>query len=73
MRRSFVITATGASCRLRSPRISRQQEYEGIKDKLPPGMMVRPVYVRIYPNGKVAGQIIGYTGKTGRNPGRHCR
>ena len=44
------------------------QEYDGIKDKLPPGMMVRPVYVRIYPNGKVAGQIVGYTGKTGRNP-----
>src|SRR6266545_6324863 len=45
-----------------------QQEYEKIKGDLPPGMMVRPVYVRIYPNGKVAGQIIGYTGKTGRNP-----
>src|SRR6476646_10870535 len=44
------------------------QEYEGIKDKLPPEMMVRPVYVRIYPNGKIAGQIVGYTGKTGRNP-----
>src|SRR5213595_3923989 len=44
------------------------QEYEGTKDKLPPGMMLRPVYVRIYPNGKVAGQIVGYTGKTGRNP-----
>src|SRR5882757_8064017 len=44
------------------------QEYSGIKDKLPPGMIVRPVYVRIYPNGKVAGQIVGYTGKTGRNP-----
>src|SRR5437773_1267307 len=45
-----------------------QQEYEKIKDQLPAGMTVRPVYVRIYPNGKVAGQIIGYTGKTGRNP-----
>src|SRR5216110_3661299 len=44
------------------------QDYEKIKDDLPPGMMVRPVYVRIYPNGKVAGQIIGYAGKTGRNP-----
>ena len=44
------------------------QEYDGIKDKLPPSVMVRPVYVRIYPNGKVAGQIVGYTGKTGRNP-----
>jgi penicillin-binding protein 2 len=45
-----------------------QQEYEKIKDNLPPAMVVRPVYVRIYPNGKLAGQIIGYTGKTGRNP-----
>jgi penicillin-binding protein 2 len=45
-----------------------QQEYDKIKDNLPPGMMVRPIYVRIYPNGKLAGQIIGYTGKTGRNP-----
>ena len=44
------------------------QEYEPIKDNLPSGIMVRPVYVRIYPNGKIAGQIIGYTGKTGRNP-----
>ena len=45
-----------------------QLEYEQIKDNLPPGMIVRPIYVRVYPNGKVAGQIIGYTGKTGRNP-----
>jgi len=45
-----------------------QQEYEKIKGELPPGMMVRPIYVRVYPNGKLAGQIIGYTGKTGRNP-----
>src|SRR5438045_9755645 len=31
-------------------------------------MTLSPFDVRIYPNGKVAGQIIGYTGKTGRNP-----
>jgi penicillin-binding protein 2 len=43
-------------------------EYEQIKNDPPPGVIVRPIYVRIYPNGKVAGQIIGYTGKTGRNP-----
>jgi penicillin-binding protein 2 len=43
-------------------------EYEQIKDNLPSGIIVRPVYVRIYPKGKLAGQIIGYTGKTGRNP-----
>jgi penicillin-binding protein 2 len=45
-----------------------QQEYEKVKGDLPSGMMVRPVYVRVYPNGKVAGHVIGYTGKTGRNP-----
>ena len=43
-------------------------EYEEVKDNLPSGMIVRPVYVRIYPKGKVAGQVVGYTGKTGRNP-----
>src|SRR5437660_3617743 len=45
-----------------------QLEYEQIKNNPPPGMMVRPIYVRLYPNGKIAGQIVGYTGKTGRNP-----
>jgi penicillin-binding protein 2 len=45
-----------------------QSEYEEVKDNLPSGMIIRPVYVRTYPNGKLAGQIVGYTGKTGRNP-----
>jgi penicillin-binding protein 2 len=45
-----------------------QSEYEEVKDNLPAGMIVRPVYVRTYPNGRLAGQIVGYTGKTGRNP-----
>jgi penicillin-binding protein 2 len=45
-----------------------QVEYDQIKNEPPPGVIVRPTYVRVYPNGKVAGQIIGYTGKTGRNP-----
>src|SRR6058998_1409694 len=43
-------------------------EYEQIKDKLPPDTIVRPIYARVYPSGKLAGQVIGYTGKTGRNP-----
>ena len=45
-----------------------QSEYEQVKDNLPAGTTLRPIYVRVYPNGRLAGQIIGYTGKTGRNP-----
>jgi penicillin-binding protein 2 len=45
-----------------------EAEYKEIKDNLPPDMIVRPIYVRAYPSGKLAGQVIGYTGKTGRNP-----
>jgi penicillin-binding protein 2 len=45
-----------------------QTEYNQVKDNLPADMIVRPIYVRVYPNEKVAGHVIGYTGKTGRNP-----
>src|SRR3989454_777178 len=44
-----------------------QSEYDGVNEHLPAAMVVRPIYVRTYPNGKLAGQIVGYTGKTGRN------
>src|SRR5256886_752882 len=44
-----------------------KSEYEAAKDRAKDFLVVRPIYVRIYPNGKVAGHIIGYTGKTGRN------
>jgi penicillin-binding protein 2 len=43
-------------------------EYDEIHDRLPPTLTLRPFYVRVYPNGAVAGQIIGYSGKTGRTP-----
>jgi penicillin-binding protein 2 len=43
-------------------------EYDSVKERLPAGIALRPYYVRTYPNGRVAGQIIGYSGKTGRNP-----
>src|SRR5437868_3212959 len=44
-----------------------QSEYEEVKDRLSAAPVVRPIYVRTYPNGKLAGQIVGYSGKTGRN------
>jgi len=44
-----------------------KSEYEAVKDRSKDFLVVRPIYVRTYPNGKVAGQIIGYPGKTGRN------
>src|SRR6202007_1473822 len=40
---------------------------EAVKDRVRDSMVMRPIYVRTYPNGKLAGQIVGYTGKTGRN------
>jgi penicillin-binding protein 2 len=45
-----------------------ESEYRQVKVNLPAAMIVRPIYIRVYPNGKIAGQIIGYTGKTGRTP-----
>ena len=31
------------------------------------GLSLKPIYVRVYPHKNLAGQIIGYTGRTGRN------
>src|SRR6476661_10388998 len=44
------------------------EEYEAAKAHLPAEMTLRGVYLRVYPQGKVAGQIVGYCGRTGRNP-----
>lgn len=44
------------------------KESDSIKGRLPAGTALRPYYVRTYPNGRLAGQIIGYAGKTGRTP-----
>jgi penicillin-binding protein 2 len=45
-----------------------EKEADDIKGRLSAGMALRPYYVRIYPQGRAAGQIVGYAGKTGRNP-----
>ena len=45
-----------------------EKEADDLKPRLSAGMTLRPYYVRIYPQGRTAGQIVGYSGKTGRNP-----
>ena len=40
---------------------SEKDDLKGVQ-----GMVVRPIYLRSYPNGHLAGQVIGYTGKKGR-------
>jgi len=38
-----------------------------LNDNLPAGLSLKPIYLRFYPNKSLAGQIIGYTGRTSRN------
>ena len=45
-----------------------EEQHDQLKKKLPEDMQLRPIYVRTYPQGRAAGHIIGYTGRTGRNP-----
>jgi penicillin-binding protein 2 len=45
-----------------------ETQYDQLKGKLPAELQFRPIYIRIYPHGRAAGHILGYTGKTGRTP-----
>ncbi|HZE57603.1 MAG TPA: penicillin-binding protein 2 [Chthoniobacterales bacterium] len=45
-----------------------EKEADDLRPRLAADMTLRPYYVRIYPEGRTAGQIVGYSGKTGRNP-----
>jgi penicillin-binding protein 2 len=38
--------------------------------EVPDGLFLRPVYVRFYPNGSLAGHVIGYTGRRSGLPDR---
>lgn len=44
-----------------------ESERVELKDSLPAGLSLKPIYLRVYPNKSVAGQVIGYTGRTSRN------
>src|SRR6516225_6963550 len=43
-----------------------ENEVANLQNKLPSGLKLRAIYVRTYPQGSVAGQIVGYTGRTSR-------
>ena len=47
-----------------------EDEVAKLQNKLPSGLKLRATYVRIYPQGSVAGQIVGYTGRTSRESTR---
>ena len=38
--------------------------------KVPAGLTLRAIYVRTYPQGSLAGQVVGYTGRTSRESTR---
>jgi penicillin-binding protein 2 len=43
-------------------------EIERFKSRPIPNLSLRAVYQRFYPNGRLAGHIIGYAGRSGRTP-----
>jgi penicillin-binding protein 2 len=43
-----------------------ENEVANLQNKLPSGLKLRAIYVRTYPQASVAGQIVGYTGRTSR-------
>ena len=42
------------------------EEVDRIKSRLTGYLTLRPVYTRVYPQGRLAAHVIGYVGKTGR-------
>ena len=40
------------------------EEVASVRDRLGSGLKLRPVYLRVYPNGTLAAHIIGYSGKS---------
>ncbi len=45
-----------------------EKEAHGIESKLTSGLVLQPIYRRIYPNGELASHIIGYAGSVGKLP-----
>jgi penicillin-binding protein 2 len=47
-----------------------QDEVAKSQGKVPAGLTLRAIYVRTYPQGPLAGQVVGYTGRTSRESTR---
>ena len=45
-----------------------EKQVDAFQSKPLAGMVLRPIYVRVYPHGALAGHVIGYAGKTGAPP-----
>ena len=45
----------------------KESERAELQENLPAGLSLKPIYMRVYPNKSLAGQIVGYTGRTSRN------
>jgi penicillin-binding protein 2 len=43
-----------------------EEEATRLQGRLPTGLTLRAIYVRTYPQGSLAGSVVGYTGRTGR-------
>lgn len=43
-------------------------ELEAFNASKPDGLVLQPVYQRFYPNGQMAGHIVGYAGRSGKIP-----
>jgi penicillin-binding protein 2 len=41
-----------------------ETEVQSLKKNLPEGLTLRATYVRLYPQGQLAGHVVGYTGRT---------
>ena len=58
-----IITRTAACCRLDIVEDLSPQELGVVQRGVTPNLVLRQTYVRFYPNGPLAGHIIGYTGR----------
>jgi penicillin-binding protein 2 len=50
---------------LMSAALVPEDKAQKLKDNVPPGVVLRPIFLRTYPEGKMAGHLMGQMGKSG--------